>query len=57
MKLLLYSFFRRYDLSLMEPGADLQCRRYLVTKPLSPVLVRVQKAQAVGYDGKATSAS
>ncbi|KIY00909.1 uncharacterized protein Z520_03575 [Fonsecaea multimorphosa CBS 102226] len=48
MKLLLYSFFRRYDLSLVQPGVELQCRRYLVTKPLSSVLVRVQRAEVAG---------
>ncbi|OAP60324.1 hypothetical protein AYL99_05326 [Fonsecaea erecta] len=44
MKLLLYCFFRRYDLSLVDPGVELRCRRYLVTKPLSAVLVRVERA-------------
>ncbi|OQV04057.1 hypothetical protein CLAIMM_09006 isoform 2 [Cladophialophora immunda] len=59
MKLLLYSFFRRYDLSLLDPGAELRCRRYLVTKPLSSVLVRVQSAgvgseQAAGNRAEAS---
>ncbi|EXJ75668.1 uncharacterized protein A1O5_00175 [Cladophialophora psammophila CBS 110553] len=47
MKLLLYSLFRRYDLSLSPTTSNLRCLRLLVTKPLSPVLVNIRPAAPV----------
>ena len=41
MKRLLLRLFTEYDLTLVEPLAELRCRRFLVTKSLSPLLVRV----------------
>ena len=41
MKKLLIRLFTEYELSLVQPQAPLSCRRYLVTKSLEPIMVRV----------------
>ena len=45
MKLLLYSRFRRYDLSLSPTTPQLGCLRLLVTKAVTPVWVNVRLAE------------
>ena len=41
MKKLLLRVLTEYDLKLVHPQAELRCRRFLVTKSLSPLLVRI----------------